>query len=678
MGYISTGAVPSVRLPTPVSGITLRSTLVFAAVAVLAIAAPGLADELVKRQLQAVRIETPPRIDGTLDDECWKRIPPTSNFSDEMLGTVVKDQTIVWIGYDDRAIYVAFHALDSDPGKIFAKETKRGAEFFSEDRVRLRINPFNSKRKEDESEINLNALGTQMAEFAGGRANKQEWEGDWQGAARIVEDGWTAEMAVPWTCFVRPKSTGQPATIGLNFDRYQARTQIKSYWSNLGRHERRELGGEWTGVVLPPTPSEKPLSALLYAFGGYDRGDAVLRSGLDARYRFTPSLTGVATVNPDFSNVEGAVTSIDFSYSERLPDERRPFFLEGGDYVASPLYSVRPFASVRIGALDAGLKLFGRIGTGTDIGALAGFDGGGRTDAVVNVRHQFSPFDSFTFQGVSRTGAGVDNQIGLAVGRVRRGDWMLQGAYGKSRDRTGPGELTDIWLNYGAKAWYGSVNYEQTSRNLRARNGYISFLDQKGASAEFGYWSKWRTGAFRSGHFQVEFNRYHHLDGSPFREQVSVSGEIETVSQWSLSAAAATGTFEGSRDHRTSASVQYPARDAFRNFSIRVASGRIQGANYSLLAPSVVWRFYDRLSVGVSSEIVRRDTDRRQHILTAAYDLSRDQAIGGRIVSATGGTNGYLSYRKSGYGGAEYFLIVGDPNADDFADRVVAKVVVPL
>ncbi len=632
----------------------------------------------IQRQLNAVRVTTPPAIDGVLDDDCWKTIEPTSGFSDEMHGTIVKDQTIVWIGYDDRAIYVAFHAKDSDPKGIVARETKRGAEFFDEDRVRLRINPFNSKRSEDESEINLNALGTQMAEFAGGRANKQEWEGDWQGAARIVQDGWTAEMAVPWTCFVRPKSNGTPTTIGLNFDRYQARTQIKSYWSNLGQNERRELGGEWIGVILPPTPSENPLSALLYTFGGYERGDAVLRSGLDARYRFTPYLTGVATVNPDFSNVEGAVTSIDFSYSERLPEERRPFFLEGGDYLESPLYSVRPFASVRVGALDAGLKMFGRIGKRTDVGALAGFDGGGRTDAVFNLRHQFSPFDSLTFQGVSRTGGGINNQVGLAVGRVRRGDWMLQGAYGKSWDNTGPGELTDIWLHYSSKAWYGSVNWEQTSRNLQARDGYVSFLDQKGASAEIGYWSKWRTGMFRSGHLGLEYNRYDHLDGTPFREQMSISGRLETVSQWALSASTSRGTFEGSRDHRTSVSVTYPSRNSFQNLSFRAASGRIQGTEYSLLGPSVVWRFFNRLSLGMSSEIVRRDTSRHQHILTVAYDLSRDQAIGGRIVGTDDGTNGYLSYRKSGYGGTEYFLILGDPNAEEFADRLVAKVIVPL
>ena len=51
------------------------------------------------------------------------------------------------------------------------------------------------------------------------------------------------------------------------------------------------------------------------------------------------------------------------------------------------------------------------------------------------------------------------------------------------------------------------------------------------------------------------------------------------------------------------------------------------------------------------------------------------QRIGGRLVAQTGGTNGYFSYRHSGYGGTGLFFIVGDPNALKFQKRVVFKVV---
>ncbi|NUQ71076.1 MAG: carbohydrate binding family 9 domain-containing protein [Chthonomonadales bacterium] len=644
----------------------------------LCVQAISAMDATVRRTIPAVRLSVRPVIDGKLDDPCWKEATQTSGFSDEMLGTPVADDTTVWVGYDDHAVYVAFHAHDPRPEAIIARETKRGAEFYNEDRVRLRLNPFNSRRAEDESELNLNPLGAQMADFAGGRANKQEWEGAWEGAARIVEDGWIAEMAVPWACFVRPESGGEPRTLGINFDRYQARTQIKSYWSNLGPQERRELGGEWTGVGLPQTKVADPLSAILYAYGGYDRGRFGLRAGGDVRYRFTPSFTGVYTLNPDFSNIEGAVTSIDFSYAEKLPEERRPFFLEGADYLAPRLYSLRPFASIRLDDVDAGAKFFGRVAPGTDLGVLGTMDTSGRRDMVVALTRQFSPFDSVTLQGVSRTETGINNQVALGLGRFRRGDWTLQGAYTRSWDRTGPGEATDIFINWGSKTWWLGANYEQTSRNMRARNGYVAFLDQKGVNAELGYWSRWRSGRFRSGFFQLAAHSYDHLDGTAFRNGISLDSSLETAGQWSFGAGFSAGMFEGQADRVFSAGVGYPSQNSFSNAGLRVAAGKRGGRNYWAVIPSAVRRFRNRFSIGLSSEIIHSGATEQQHILTLSYDLARDQGIGGRIVRTGHRTNGYLSLRKSGYGGTEYFVIIGDPNGESSTARFVIKVLHPL
>ena len=649
----------------------------------LALVVPGPAAALTpgqttNRTIPAVRLSSPPTIDGVLDDPCWKEAATSSGFTDEMLGTPVQDDTTIWLGYDNECIYVAFYAHDSEPSKIVARETKRGSKFFAEDRVRLRVNPFNSKRREDESEINLNALGTQMAEFAGGRADKQEWEGDWKGAARIVADGWTAEMAVPWRCFVRPRTNGKPVTIGINFDRYQARTQIKSYWSNLGPQERREFGGEWVGVVLPPADRVRPLSTLFYSYGGYDRGTAALRMGADLRYQFNPSFTGVFTVNPDFSNVEGAVTSVDFSYAEKLPDERRPFFLEGGDFLSSGMYSLRPFASIRLDRMDLGAKFFGRVGPRTDLGFLATAAGSRRQDAVLTLRHQFSPFDSLLFQGVTRTETGLNNQIGLLVGRIRRGDWTLQAAYARSADTTGPGEGTDIYLAWSARTWFFHANYEQISRNLQARDGYITFLDRKGLDVSGGYWAKWRSGEFRSGMANLELRRFFHLDGSLFYDEVSVTSMLEHRNGLALRAGFSLGTFEENFDRFWWTGITYPAQNKFSNVNLRVSQGRRGGSPYRALSPSFVHRFGNRLSVGLSSEIVEAGERYEQHIFTLSYDFSPDRGIGGRIVQRSGQTNGYLSYRKSGYGGTEYFIILGDPNAETFASRLLLKVVQPL
>ena len=643
----------------------------------------ALAQQTTRREIPAVRVTSPPKIDGKLDDKCWKTLPSSSGLSDESLGTLVTDDTTVWIGYDDKNLYVAYYCHDPQPKGIIGKETKRGTSFRGEDRIRFRLNPFNSKRGEDESEINVNPLGTQFAEFAGGRATKQEWEGVWESAARIVEDGWTVEMAIPWRNFVRPATNGKPVTLGVNFERYQARTQVYSYWSNLGIQEHRELGGQWTGVVMSPPEKVNPLSLLAYAFGGYNDKRPVLEGGLDGRYQFTPSLTGVATVHPDFSNVEGAVTSIDFSYAEKLPEERRPFFLEGSSYfrAGSGTFSslgVLPFSSIRVPQFDMGGKFYGRLGKGTDVGILTAQTVHGRNDSVVTVRQQLSPLDSLGLQAVSLSESGANNSVLVGSGRFRRGDWNLSFVGGGSTDTEGDGNYGIANLFWMSKTWWIGGSGLMVSPHFQARDGYVPFQDQLGADFGFGYDADWRTGVIRNVGWDIHGFRYTRNDGRHFWDGMATHFDFRTEKQLGIIAEYRNGQFEQNFDHVYTFGFRYPSLNKFQNYGLNVSWGKQDGGAYSEIGPMINWRFFNRLSIGASSEIVRLAGYRQQDIVTVAYDLSRDQGIGGRLVRLNGKANWYFSFRKSGYGGTEYFVILGDPNAEIFSHRLVFKVVKPL
>ncbi len=101
------------------------------------------------------------------------------------------DDTRVWICYDSENIYVAFHAFDSEPHRIRAVETRREAGFVGEDRLRLRLDTFNSKTSDYENRFTINALGTQNTRLAGaaptvrsgkasGKARPASWRTDGQ------------------------------------------------------------------------------------------------------------------------------------------------------------------------------------------------------------------------------------------------------------------------------------------------------------------------------------------------------------------------------------------------------------------------------------------------------------------------------------------------------------------
>src|SRR5438067_162852 len=105
------------------------------ALALLTAPAGAQPEQTTRRTIPAVRVTTPPVIDGNLDDACWKTLPSTSGFSDETTGALVPDDTTIRIGYDDTNVYVAFYCHDPQPQSIVARERKRGTDVRGDDSV---------------------------------------------------------------------------------------------------------------------------------------------------------------------------------------------------------------------------------------------------------------------------------------------------------------------------------------------------------------------------------------------------------------------------------------------------------------------------------------------------------------------------------------------------------------
>src|SRR5258708_12668620 len=103
-----------------------RSAAVAALLLVAARPAPPQEGVPFKRNVPAVRFTTPPVIDGDLSDPCWQQAAKLDRYVDVLYSTPVKDQTIGYLGYDDKNIYVAFHAFDSQPSGIIAPGPNRG------------------------------------------------------------------------------------------------------------------------------------------------------------------------------------------------------------------------------------------------------------------------------------------------------------------------------------------------------------------------------------------------------------------------------------------------------------------------------------------------------------------------------------------------------------------------
>jgi hypothetical protein len=655
----------------------LTSPWMIVTVLAVVVVLPAHAQEgiTIRRDLRAVRVAQPPVIDGDLSDPCWQEAAKLERWTDVLYSNPVQDQTIGYLGFDDKNIYVAFRAFDSQPTGILARETKRGTRFTGyDDFVAFAIDPFHTHQFRDRAFFIINPIGTQFAHLMGDRAVKLEWEGKWQAAAKIVSDGWTGEMAIPWAILNYPAAKG-PVTAGINMDRFQQRTKIHSLWCNYGPQELNELEGHWVGVQFPPyRPS---LSLLPYASIGWrEKRGASLRSGVDARYTPTPLLTLVGTINPDFENVEEAVEGIDFSYGPRFVPDRRPFFQEGASIYSAGGIPGRYFHSRQIGPFDTGVNLYGKLNQRDTIGMLAAVDWGQRADWILRGRHAFGETSNVNIALMNRDDEAVTNRVLVLGEDFRRGFWNFDTSAATSwvSGQT-TGSAGNAFFIYRSPRWLLEVAPHFVEPGFRDDLGFIPFTDYKGLNNFLLYETEWRRGPIRGMSAGGSTRDSHHYDGRLFRQQREVFAGLQTRNDYSFSLGWSGGRFEEFDDSVITVRVRARVSDPFHNFGIGLEHGRRAGDPITFLTPSATWRFGNKLTLGINSAILHHTEDRQQHVVTFNYDFSPQQGIGGRVVAQTGGTNGYLAYRRSGYGGVETFLILGDPNALKFRERVVLKVV---
>ena len=77
-------------------------------------------------EIQSIKTDNPPVIDGILDDDVWNKAPAYSSFETFQpdYNKTPSELTIARTAYDDEYLYFAIEAHDSEPGKIKASVTK--------------------------------------------------------------------------------------------------------------------------------------------------------------------------------------------------------------------------------------------------------------------------------------------------------------------------------------------------------------------------------------------------------------------------------------------------------------------------------------------------------------------------------------------------------------------------
>jgi hypothetical protein len=644
----------------------------------------ALCHDFTKRRLNSVATTKPPTIDGRIDDEAWNGASKAEQFFDRVKGGSSGETTVAWVTYDDKAIYVAFECLDSKAHTITARETERDSRWrsgdeLSEDHVDVRFDFFLTRKFETYVMFSVNALGTPSVQFNSGRGRKAEWQGSWDAKSQRTEKGWTAEMRIPWEILDYPESA-KGIDVGINFTRYVTRLNEQSIWSQEGPEWKNQDGGIWEKVQPPPKPNPK-ISLLPYALATTSKVGSSLRFGLDARYPMTSTMTVVGSIFPDFSTVEGAVEGINFARSERFLPERRPFFLEGEEFFSlGSYYRIgRFFYTRRIESFDAGIKAYGHLGK-NQLGILATYDTNGvnpdRSSIVGKFTHNVNDSDSVSAFVNSRQSVGSRNTVAAVEGVKRNGKLQTELLLATSQDQTlGGANSGNLAARYFDGAWYHYLHYAHVGENYRNDLGLTDFTGYKGWYWYDYYFQQPKEGSIREYSFVTEGSWDSKLDGSPFRRGGFASASVTLRNDMQFGLGYNYATFEKELEHYRWMNLVLGSSNRFRRFGITYTQGSIADDPYRSLSAFGSFRLGKRFDLSVSSDLVRLGDNRTQHVLTGNYQIGPGESLGGRVVFQDGDTGAFLSYRRSGGSGTEYYLVVGDPRTTSFSRQIQFKVV---
>ena len=133
----------------------------------------------------------PPDIDGEIVAGQWAGAAQVTGFINISTGRVAAPPSVAWLGFDADGLYVAVRCFLPRGSSPRAAMTGRDAAVWQDDSVELYLNPADRPSFQGI----VSAAGVMWDR----RGAEPAWDGEWRAAARILDDRYEVEMAVPWS-----------------------------------------------------------------------------------------------------------------------------------------------------------------------------------------------------------------------------------------------------------------------------------------------------------------------------------------------------------------------------------------------------------------------------------------------------------------------------------------------
>ncbi|RIH63160.1 hypothetical protein D1164_21400 [Mariniphaga sediminis] len=311
-----------------------------------------------KKIYHATRTELRPKIDGQLDDVCWKQVGNwQGGFIQQQPNQAGKpsQQTSLKILYDDTYLYIGLVCYDNEPEKI--RDVLGRRDEWNGDIAGIALDSYFDKQTA--FEFNITAAGQKVdLMHLGDYGWDYNWDAVWDGKASVGDSAWYGEMRIPFSQL--RYADKEEHVWGMHVWRWIDRLKEEDQWKLIpvDAPAMVYIFGELHGIKnitarrnfeLLPYAKMKYIPEPGKLFKADSNSPPAAGFGLDGKIGISSDFTLDYTINPDFGQVEADPSVLNLTSYEVFYEEKRPFFLEGNSILDFGAGSDLLFYSRRIG-----------------------------------------------------------------------------------------------------------------------------------------------------------------------------------------------------------------------------------------------------------------------------------------------------------------------------------------
>lgn len=449
--------------------------------------------------LRPFRTETPPIIDGILDDTVWQQAPFETGFIlySPDYGSPMSEDTKVWYAYDRENLYFAFKCDDSEPDKVKTSVTARD-KIGSDDWICINLDTFNDQQAI--YALYVNPAGIQMDSRATMTDEDMSIDVVWYSAGRVDSEGYSIELKIPFKSI--RFSHKEPVEMGVIFERYISRKSEAGTYPALDPKWGHNFITQTRPLIYENVKHYRLveiLPAVTYANKSViDQGKLKTEKdkgefSLTGKYGITSHLILDGTVNPDFSQVEADAGQVEFNQRYALYyEEKRPFFLEGREnFIFGGLTDGDPLGAIvhtrTIVDPMIGLKLTGKIGNKNTLASIYAKDELPDKElqgdyAHVGILRYKRALTQDSFLGGFFTGRELEKSYNRVIGadgqlRINKSSHVeYHGLLSSSKDESNKknGYALGFKYYYLSRDWHLVARLHDLSRDFNTETGYLT------------------------------------------------------------------------------------------------------------------------------------------------------------------------------------------------------------